>query len=116
MTFTRTKRIGTFLVLLLATVCLGFRDTSARKFDSAEWKAGSATTRGLMTQDLMDRNLLIGKAPAEVEGLLGKPDSHDPYGYDYKVVTIARCYMWRCRLEVLVDHSSRLVTSVAVSD
>jgi len=115
MTFTRIKRFA-LIVFLLVTVVLGLCYTPSRKFDSAEWKAGNATTRGSMTQDLMDRQLLVGKSPAEVEGLLGKPDLPETDWYGYNVVTIARCRFWECRLGVVFDHSSSLVTFVAVND
>jgi len=69
-----------------------------------------------MAQDLIDRKLLLGKSRSEVEGLLGKPDYPDADAHLYKVVTIARCRFWQCRLGVVFDHSSNLATSVAVSD
>ena len=69
-----------------------------------------------MAQDLIDRKLLIGKSRAEVEGLLGKPDYPDADAHLYKVVTIARCRLWKCSLGVVFDGSSNLATSVAVND
>ena len=116
MTLVRSKRRGAVLGLLLGTLVLASCDTPPRKFDSAEWKAGDATARGSMAQDLIDRKLLIGKSRAEVEGLLGKPDYPDADAHLYKVVTIARCGFWECRLGVVFDHSSSLVTFVAVND
>src|SRR6267142_6643140 len=98
MTLVRAKRRRALMGFLLVTVVLGSCDTPPRKFDSAEWKAGDATTRGSMAQDLIDRKLLIGKSRAEVEGLLGKPDYPDADAHLYKVVTIARCGFWECRL------------------
>lgn len=69
-----------------------------------------------MVQDLIDRKVLIGKAPSEVRELLGKPDSQDQDGYEYKVVTISRCYYWKCTLGVAFDRDSKRVTFAAVSD
>ena len=102
--------------LLLVTVVLGSCDTPSRKFDSAEWKAGDATIRGSMAQDLIDRKLLIGKSMADIESLLGKPDPQFKDAHLYKVVTIARCRFWECRLGVVFDDASGLVTFVAVND
>jgi hypothetical protein len=103
--------------LLLVTVVFSSCDTPSRKFDSGEWNAGDATTRGAMAQDLMDRKLLIGKSKVDVEGLLGKPDYQDTDALDYKVVTIARCRIfWECRLGVVFDRTSGLVEFVAVND
>jgi len=116
MTFIPAKRLGVLLGLLLVMVVLGSCDTPSRKFDSAEWKAGDATTRGSMAQNLIDSKLLVGKSRAEVEGLLGKPDLPDADAHLYKVVTIARCRFWECRLGVAFDHGSGLASSVSVSD
>jgi hypothetical protein len=116
MTLLRSKRRGAVLGLLLGTLVLTSCDTPQRKFDSAEWKAGDATTRGSMAQDLIDSKLLIGKSMAEVEGLLGKPDPQFEDAHLYKVVTIARCRFWECRLGVVFDHASSRVTFVAVND
>lgn len=112
----RAKRRGALLGFLLVTVVLGSCNTPSRKFDSAEWKAGDATTRGSMAQNLIDSKLLVGKPRAEVEGLLGKPDLQDADAHLYKVVTIARCRFWECQLGVVFDHGSGLATFVSVSD
>lgn len=116
MTLVRAKRRGALLGFLFVTVVLGSCNTPSRKFDSAEWKAGDATTRGSMAQNLIDSKLLVGKPRAEVEGLLGKPDLPDADTHLYKVVTIARCRFWECQLGVVFDHGSGLATFVSVSD
>ena len=91
--------------------------TPQRPFDSSEWKRGNATDRGAMSEDLINRKLLIGKSRVDVEALLGKPDREDADGFDYKVITVARCrYVLECRLGVVVDRKSALVTFVAVND
>ena len=69
-----------------------------------------------MAQDLMDRKLLTGGSRADIEALLGKPDYQDADWYGYKVVTIARCGFWECRMDVVFDRTSNQVKSVAVSD
>jgi hypothetical protein len=70
-----------------------------------------------MLEDLVNRKLLIGKSRVDLEALLGKPDRRDADAYDYKVITVARCrYVWECRLGVIIDQKSGLVTFVAVND
>lgn len=115
-TLVRAKRRGALLGLLLVTVVSGSCDTPSRQFDSAEWKAGDASTRGSMAQNLIDSKLLVGKPRAEVEDLLGKPDFSDADAHLYKVVTIARCRFWECQLGVVFDHGSGLATFAAVND
>jgi hypothetical protein len=106
-----------FLALVIAALFFGSCGTSPRQFDSNEWKAGSPSVRGAMAQDIMDRKLLTGKSHAEIETLLGKPDSQDGDGYGYNVITIERCrYFWECRMEVIFDRDSKQVKFVSVSD
>jgi hypothetical protein len=107
------RHLFVLLVVALVSSCT----TPPRPFDSSEWKRGDATTRGGMFEDLINRKLLIGKSRVDVEALLGKPDYQDADGYDYKVITVARCrYVWECRLGVVVDRKSGLVAFVAVND
>ena len=88
-----------------------------------------------MVQDLIDHRILVGKSGIDVKQLLGQPDhettskssprlSRDPgsksqplpdwYGYD--VITIGRCRVWRCFVNVNFNPESHVVESVAVSD
>ncbi len=69
-----------------------------------------------MVADLIGRKILVGKTPPEIERLLGQPDYREKDWYGYKVVTIAKCYFWECRMDVVFDRASTQVTSVAVSD
>ncbi len=43
-------------------------------FDSSEWKKGDKRERGKMIDDLINRNILIGKDREEVTTILGPPD------------------------------------------
>jgi hypothetical protein len=109
----RSYRHLVFAFALVIASCT----TPSRRFDSGEWKRGNPTDRGAMSEDLINRKLLIGKSRVDVEALLGKPDREDADGSDYKVITVARCrYVWECRLGVVVDRKSGLVTFVAVND
>lgn len=89
---------------------------SPKAFDSRNWKAGNASSRGAMVQDLIDRKIIVGKAPEEVRDLLGQPDYQQVDWYGYKVVTIPRCRLWECRMDVGFDDSTKRVDHVAVSD
>jgi len=110
------KRLGGILAVLLGLVVLNSCDTPVRTFDSIEWKKGSPSSRGAMAQDLIENERLVGKSPADVEALLGQPDRRDRRWFGYTVITIARCRIWECRMDVVFDDASGRVTSVAVSD
>ena len=100
--------------LILVSVLAGCTQ-SEQAFDSAVWKSGDPSCRGTMVSDILSSGLLIGKTTEQVRTLLGNPDYRDEQWYGYKVVTVPRCRMWECRLNVMFD--SRLVlTSAAVSD
>ena len=105
------------LALIVVSVLSACSVPSPRRFDSKVWLSGGSSVRGSMVQDIIDRDLLKDKTKAEVERLLGKPDSQ--YSTErwsgYEVVTISRCYFWTCRLEVGFDERS-VVSSVAASD
>jgi hypothetical protein len=87
-----------------------------KSFDSKEWKMGTPSSRGAMVQDLIDRKILLGKTSSEVEELLGGPDFRETNWFGYKVVTIPRCRLWECRMDVVFDAQLGTVKSVAVSD
>src|ERR1051325_10035978 len=97
------KKTPLALSMLLATIVLTSRgDTPQRQFQSAEWKSGNASIRGGMSQDLINRKIVVGKTKDEIQDLLGKPDREQPDWCGYKVITIGRCrYVWECRLEVV---------------
>src|SRR3982751_5669476 len=102
------------LVILISLLATNSCTTPSRPFNSAEWKQANATTRGSMSDDLINRKLLIGQSRLEVEALLGKPDRQDANSYYYKVITVPRCrYIWECRLSVDIDQKSGLVRFVA---
>jgi len=69
-----------------------------------------------MVQDLIGNGTLVGKSMPDVQQLLGPPDDHDADSYGYKVVTIARCRFWECRLDVVFDASTGRVQSAAAAD
>jgi len=124
----KTLRLVVAAVITGALLCGCSRLDS--KFDSKAWKAGGSSSRGAMVQDLMEHDLLRDKSPSEVRQLLGKPDDCttglepartecedakvDWYGY--QVVTISRCYFWKCEMNVIFGADSHRVEDVTVSD
>src|SRR6266545_4342190 len=69
-------------------------------FNSAVWKSGDPSCRGAMISDILSSRLLVGKTKEQARALPGNPDYRDEPWYGYKVVTIPRCSMWECRLDV----------------
>jgi len=126
----RTKTSRLVLAATIPAILLCGCGRSDSKFDSKAWKAGGSLFRGAMVQDLMEHHLLWDKSPSEVRELLGKPDDCttglepartecddakvDWYGYN--VVTISRCYFWKCEMNVIFGADSHRVKDVTVSD
>jgi hypothetical protein len=125
----RTKTSRLVLAVIIPAILLCGCGRSDSKFNSKEWK-GASSSRGAMVQDLMEHKLLRDKSPSEVRELLGKPDDCttglepartecddakvDWYGY--RVVTISRCYFWKCEMNVIFGADSHRVEHVTVSD
>src|SRR2546426_8509714 len=109
------KRIS-LLTIFAAVIVLSSCSPSPKPFDSRRWKDGNPSDRGAMVQDILDRKSLIGKPRSDIQDLLGKPDYMQDGWYGYKVVTIPRCHLWECRMDVLFDAVSNRVNSVDVSD
>jgi hypothetical protein len=121
---------------LILVVALDWPPLSPSQFEAKKWKSGNRWSRGAMVQDIIDRNLFIGKSRSEVEDLLGQPDYcgvPDPSTdatrgmancknprvdwFGYKVVTNPRCsYFWECRLDVNFNKNSYRVEELNVSD
>jgi len=89
---------------------------SSEALDSQQWKSGNPSSRGAMVQDLIDRKILREKAPSDVRALLGPPDHRETNWYGYKVITMAKCRFWECRMDRVFDENTERVKSVAVSD
>jgi outer membrane protein assembly factor BamE (lipoprotein component of BamABCDE complex) len=111
---TRPPMAGCSLLVLAFFALTACRE-SANKFDSQKWKVGSFSSRGEMAQDLIERKVLEGKSKTEVENLIGKPDEQGSDIYHYQVITLSRCYFWKCGLQVVFDQTAQ-VKSVNVSD
>jgi len=110
------KCTGRLALCLIGLALLSACDRDPLPFVSSEWKKGSVSTRGAMTGDLIRSGRLIGRPRDEVEALLGPPDYRDARVFSYDVVTIARCRVWRCQLDVVFGLTSDRVESAAVSD
>lgn len=132
-------RILTAIVVgapLILGIVLLWPPFSASQFDARGWKSGNRWSRGAMVQDMIDRNLLIGKSRSEVLDVLGQPDycaapdsssdstranakCSNPRAdwFGYRVVTNARCsYFWECRMNVNFNTTSYRVEELNVSD
>jgi hypothetical protein len=130
----KTKTLPLVLAALITAALLCGCSRLDSEFDSKTWKAGGLSSRGAMVQDLTDRGLLIGKTRTEVVDLLGEPDmcgvstkngptvspakcgdgKVDWFGYN--VVTIPRCNLWKCYLNVNFNSDTYRVEDLAVSD
>lgn len=126
----RTKTSRLVLAAIIPAILLCGCGHSDSKFNSKEWKAGGSSSRGAMVQDLIEHDLLRDKSPSEVRELLGKADDCtagiepartecddakvDWFGY--RVVTISRCYFWKCEMNVIFGADSHRVKRVTVSD
>jgi|SRR5690348_1402736 len=102
--------------LLVAIGMLGSCAPSPKPFNSGDWKRGSQSLRGAMVHDIIEHSYLIGKSRLEVENLLGRPDYQQDDWFGYGVITIARCHLWECRMDISFNPESSLATSVSVSD
>jgi hypothetical protein len=68
-------------------------------------------------QDISKSRILAGKTKPEVQQLLGEPDAAFASEWGYEVVTISRCYFWKCRMQIAFDPQTGKATGdVAVSD
>lgn len=69
------------LVLILVISACG----NNHSFTSSAWLNGNARARGRMSQDLVDRRILIGKTVEEAKQALGSPDITYPTALQYKI-------------------------------
>ena len=69
------------VILVLGLVGCG----NNRSFDAEKWIAGNTRERGRMSEDLVNRKILIGATVAEAEAVLGPPDFKYPTAIQYKI-------------------------------
>ena len=72
-------------LLLLASTFLTTACGNNHRFDSAVWMKSDARARGRMSQDLVDRKVLLGKSVDEAKAVLGQPDFTYPSALQYKI-------------------------------
>lgn len=107
-------QIVLILVIWFFAVACG---SSPQKFSSEEWKSGGKSVRGNMVEDLKSSGFLKNKTKSEVEQLLGKADEKGDDWLGYEVITISRCYFWKCRMEISFDSQTRKTKGdISVSD
>lgn len=77
------QKTTTFLALAL--VCLLAACGNDKSFDATAWQQGDARTRGSMAEDLVDREILLGRSAGTVEQLLGPADKDYAGALVYKI-------------------------------
>jgi hypothetical protein len=128
---------GASLLAILLALAVLTSCTRSKPFDSEKWKSGDSSTRGDMLQDVIKRNLLIGKSQSGVQDLLERPDFCGVSIYEGKAVSPLQCgdakenwyaytvvtvwprpsdqkYFCLCKLEIKFDDASKVVDAVAV--
>ena len=69
-----------------------------------------------MSDDLVHRQLLVGKTKNEVLTMLGSPDRESGGVIEYKVAHIPRCsWIWDCYLGIQFDQTGK-ATQAFISD
>ncbi len=68
---------GLLLCLSLHLLSCKNNEVTQRSFESQSWRNGGHQIRGQMAQDLIKRQILIGKTRNQAIKLLGKPDEED---------------------------------------
>ena len=113
----KAARIIFIMVMLVAgTSC----QVTPVAFDSAKWKAGDASLRRSMAQDISNRNLFDGMSRNEVIQLLGPPDHADmiflAYDVDNSSVIVRSLLGERINMIVGFDGSGETVEHVGFAD
>jgi hypothetical protein len=85
-------------------------------FDSAQWADADLRTRGRMVDDLLRRELLLGKTRNEVIQLLGEPDfdSTEELTYLSYQVDIGHAYVYD--MMIVFDPATRKSKEVLLDD
>lgn len=71
----RLAALVMLLIIRLQTSCSRSDRWPTDRFDAAKWRSAKQEQRYKMVNDLIDRHLLIGLTPSELEQLLGPPTS-----------------------------------------
>ena len=70
-----------------------------------------------MINDIKNNKIFQGKTKPQVEELLGKSDENQANWLGYEVITISRCYFWKCLMEINFDpKTKKTLENIAVSD
>lgn len=106
-------RLSAALIFLLL---LGCDQPKHIPFDAAQWTTADLRTRGRMVNDLLRRELLIGKTRGEVVELLGNPDfdgSEELIYLSYQV-DIGHAYIYD--MMIVFDPATRKSKEVLLDD
>lgn len=104
--------------LILLSCGKNHQDSNDKKFDSEEWLKGNMKTKGEMTNNLLEINLLEGKNKSQVLTILGEPDQQTKSRIHYTVDPGIK-YMnesWTYWLTVEFDTIENKVEKVWLSD
>lgn len=105
------------ILILLIFLFVNSCDNSSQKFNSEKWKSSGKSLRGSMAKDLIESEILKNKTKDEVERLLGKANESENNYLGYEVITISRCYFWKCQMEISFDSQTHKITGeIEVSD
>jgi hypothetical protein len=107
-----------YFVITLATILfITSCNIKPQKFDSEKWKTGDKSIRGSMIEDMKNSKFLQERTKAQIKSLLGKADASGENMLGYEVITISRCYFWRCLMEINFDPQTKKVReNIVVSD
>jgi hypothetical protein len=109
-------RVRAIALLVLVSIVLTTACGNNRQFDSAVWMKSDARARGRMSQDLVNRKVLLGKSVDEVKAVLGQPDFTYPSALQYKIdLGWAFKASYRYGLQVHLDEK-RFVREVKIVD
>lgn len=82
-------------------------------FEKEKWERADLRTRGKMVDDLLRKNLLVGKTKREVGNLLGEPDYEENLYLSYKV-DLGKMYVYD--LIIKFDSTSGKAAEILLDD
>jgi len=108
----------------ISSACKKARPFMVKSFNSQEWKAGDAQTRGEMADDLENKHDINQKSQADVLSLLGEPDKKTKGGYIHRGnQTDQETWVYRLQMpegehhyRIYFDNSKKSVERASVTD
>jgi hypothetical protein len=100
-----------FLIAISSLNCIN--ENSLSKFNSPDWKSGTALQRGTMATDLIETNTLIHKTKMEVIAILGIPQDSSKTDFNY---ILDYGYLMPFSLDIYFDKKTKKVFKAEVTD